>query len=154
MVKKMPIQTSGLTILPASDVDAVLDTLDPEVALFSQAAVFTSFSRPSPPPPTSSSPAAAPSVPGVQIPHRLAVQAEDMTMLFMPARAASEGGTACKIVSVPSGGEAEGLPASTVVMDEKTGRVKAVVNARKLTALRNACGEFAFAQISFISRLC
>ena len=65
-------------------------------------------------------------------------------MLFMPSRAADAGGTAIKIVSVPSGGGAEGLPATTLVMDETTGRVRGVVNARKLTALRNACGACTF----------
>jgi ornithine cyclodeaminase/alanine dehydrogenase-like protein (mu-crystallin family) len=62
-------------------------------------------------------------------------------MLFMPARNADAGGTACKIVSVPTAGGEDGLPGSTIIMDEESGKVRAVVNARKLTALRNACGE-------------
>lgn len=60
-------------------------------------------------------------------------------MLFMPARVNAT--TTIKIVSVPKAG-AEGLPATTLVMDEKTGRVVGVVNARKLTAVRNAAGEW------------
>lgn len=47
--------------------------------------------------------------------------------------------TAIKIVSVPTAG-GDGLPGTTLVMDEETGHVRAVVNARKLTALRNAAG--------------
>lgn len=62
----------------------------------------------------------------------------DQTMLFMPARVT--GTTSCKIVSVPRAG-ADGLPGSTIMMDEKSGKVKAIMNARRLTALRNAAGE-------------
>ena len=63
-------------------------------------------------------------------------------MLFMPSRAAQAGGTACKIVSVPTSAGDGGLPATTVLMDETSGKVRAVINARRLTALRNACGEW------------
>jgi hypothetical protein len=127
---------SSLTILSSSDVDSVLSSLDPELALASQSSVFTSFSRPPPPVCLAKS-----EVPDIQIPHRLTVLSPEMTMLFMPSRVGDAGGTGCKIVSVPSAG-GEGLPASTVVMDEKTGKVRAVINARKLTALRNACGVY------------
>lgn len=71
----------------------------------------------------------------------------DHTALFMPARLVSHlpppilQGTALKIVSVPrNSGDTRGLPASTIVLDESTGAVKAVLNARNLTALRNAAG--------------
>lgn len=59
-------------------------------------------------------------------------------MLFMPGRVDSK--TAIKIVSVPTSG-GEGLPGTTLIMDEVSGRVRAVVNARRLTAQRNAAGE-------------
>lgn len=59
-------------------------------------------------------------------------------MLFMPGRVNHQ--TAIKIVSVPKQG-GDGLPATTLVMDEKNGNVLAVINARRLTALRNAAGE-------------
>ena len=56
-------------------------------------------------------------------------------------------GTAMKVVSVPSASapdeiKQKGLPASTIVLDEITGEVKALVNASKLTALRNAAGTY------------
>jgi ornithine cyclodeaminase/alanine dehydrogenase-like protein (mu-crystallin family) len=140
MVKKPAPSPSSLTILSSSDVDSVLSSLDPELALASQSSVFTSFSRPPPPVCLAKS-----EVPDIQIPHRLTVLSPEMTMLFMPSRAGEAGGTGCKIVSVPSAG-GEGLPASTLVMDEKTGKVKAVINARKLTALRNACGGYQTSQ--------
>lgn len=80
-------------------------------------------------------------VPGVkklQLPLRHQLMSPEQTMLFMPARVT--GTTSCKIVSVPRAG-AEGLPGSTIMMDEKSGKVKAIMNARRLTALRNAAGE-------------
>ncbi|KAG6807215.1 hypothetical protein H0H93_001841, partial [Arthromyces matolae] len=44
-----------------------------------------------------------------------------------------------KAVCVPkSSNDTRGLPGSTIVMDEETGAVKALVNARSLTAYRNA----------------
>ena len=80
-------------------------------------------------------------------PHRTSIQMIDHTALFMPARLVSRSpppplqGTALKIVSVPkNSGDTRGLPASTIVLDESTGAVKAVLNARNLTALRNAAG--------------
>jgi len=78
-------------------------------------------------------------VPGIQLPLRHVLQSPEQSMLFMPGRVNSK--TAIKIVSVPKAGS-EGLPGTTLVMDEKSGRVRAVINARKLTALRNAAGEF------------
>lgn len=62
-------------------------------------------------------------------------------MLFMPGRVDRK--TAIKIVSVPTSG-GDGLPGTTLIMDEVSGRVRAVVNARRLTAQRNAAGESAF----------
>jgi ornithine cyclodeaminase/alanine dehydrogenase-like protein (mu-crystallin family) len=131
-----PTTSKSVTILTASDVDQILQTLDPETALASQREVFTSFSAPS----TSTSI----SVPPIQTPQRHVLTSENATTLFMPARVAQAGGTACKIVSVPKESGDEGLPASTIVMDENTGKIKALINARKLTALRNACGRLAY----------
>jgi ornithine cyclodeaminase len=51
------------------------------------------------------------------------------------------GGTAVKVVCVPAESDPRGLPGTTLVLDEVTGGVKAVVNARNLTALRNAAGS-------------
>lgn len=62
----------------------------------------------------------------------------------MPSRISSIG-TAIKVVSVPSADaplevREQGLPGSTFVFDEESGRVNGVVNASKLTAVRNAAG--------------
>lgn len=132
-VARVASAASGhIRILTGSQVDDVLASLDPEAAVASQQAVFAAFSaaRASP---ASTLPAA------IQTPQRLTLRSDDQTMLFMPSRAGPVG-TGCKIVSVPTGGGANGLPGTTVIMDEKTGKVKAIVNARKLTALRNAAG--------------
>ncbi|WWD22376.1 hypothetical protein CI109_106867 [Kwoniella shandongensis] len=129
-----------LRILTSSDVDSILTTLSPQTALASQASVFTSFSQTS-----SSSPSS--DIPSIQTPHRITIASEGTTTLFMPSRAptsTTENTTACKIVAVPNGGGGEGLPASTIIMDESSGRVKALINARKLTALRNAAGSALF----------
>jgi ornithine cyclodeaminase/alanine dehydrogenase-like protein (mu-crystallin family) len=78
---------------------------------------------------------------GLSSPHRTSVLTENHNVLFMPARIAGVG-TAIKVVGVPtSPSDTRGLPASTFVIDEGTGAVKAIVNARKLTALRNAAGK-------------
>ncbi|KAJ3899142.1 hypothetical protein F5879DRAFT_811416 [Lentinula edodes] len=75
------------------------------------------------------------------LPHRISIPMENHTALFMPARISTMG-TAIKVVSVPSSSDDKrGLPASTLVLDKHTGAVKAIVNARSLTALRNAAGS-------------
>lgn len=81
----------------------------------------------------------------IQIPHRTAIDMKSHTTLFMPARISSSRcaleGTSIKVVSVPrKEGDTHGLPATTLVLNEETGAVEAVVNARELTALRNAAG--------------
>lgn len=88
----------------------------------------------------------------VQVPHRTTIETNTHNILFMPARLAGHPtasgsdppltgqGTSIKIVSVPKKSDPRGLPGTTLVMDEITGSVKAVVNARTLTALRNAAG--------------
>lgn len=73
-------------------------------------------------------------------PVRSTIASELQTTLFMPARLLLDG-TAIKVVSVPSVPMPRGLPATTLVIDDSTGAVKAVVNARNLTALRNAAGS-------------
>ncbi|KIR30055.1 ornithine cyclodeaminase [Cryptococcus deuterogattii LA55] len=141
----------SLRILTGSQVDSILANLPLHPALESQANVFRAFTRQAEGV-TNDQQGAAP----IQTPHRLTVNSDEFSMLFMPSRAPTgttgqigQGGkeqttTACKIVSVPSAGSAEGLPASTIIMDEESGKVKALMNARKLTALRNACGSAVF----------
>ncbi|KZT66928.1 NAD(P)-binding protein [Daedalea quercina L-15889] len=78
-------------------------------------------------------------------PHRISVPVTNHTTLFMPSRI-EPFGTAVKVVSVPTSTapqsvKAAGLPGTTLVLDEISGSVKAVVNSRQLTALRNAAGS-------------
>ncbi|WVQ91417.1 hypothetical protein IAS59_005215 [Cryptococcus gattii] len=142
----------SLRILTGSQVDGILTKLPLHPALESQANVFRAFTRQAKGVTNDQQGAAA----SIQTPHRLTVNSDDFSMLFMPSRAPTattgqidqgekeQTTTACKIVSVPSAGSAEGLPASTIIMDEESGKVKALINARKLTALRNACGSAVF----------
>jgi ornithine cyclodeaminase/alanine dehydrogenase-like protein (mu-crystallin family) len=117
-----PAKGSSLTVLNASDVDQVIAQLDLELALESQQKVFTAFSKGSD---------------DIQVPHRSTLTTPSQSTLVMPSRAGELLG--CKFVGVPNEGS-DGLSGTTVVLDDKTGKVKGVVNARKLTALRNACG--------------
>ncbi|KAH9047228.1 NAD-P-binding protein [Lactarius hengduanensis] len=74
-------------------------------------------------------------------PQRTAIDMPEHRVLFMPARIADIG-TTIKVVSVPLlSGDTRGIPASTLVLDEKSGATKALVNARALTALRTAAGS-------------
>ncbi|WVQ76345.1 hypothetical protein IAR50_006010 [Cryptococcus sp. DSM 104548] len=133
----------SLRVISGAQVDSILETLSPQLALASQAKVFLGFTRQAK---EASYHGPAP----IQTPHRVTTNSSDFTMLFMPARAPVDTAeqeataTACKIVSVPSRGGPDGLPASTIVMDEVTGKAKSLINARKLTALRNACGSALF----------
>ena len=79
-------------------------------------------------------------------PHRASIDMSEHRALFMPARI-SDVGTSIKVVSAPLlSGDKRGIPGSTLVLDEKTGATKAIINARSLTALRTAAGT------SFLSR--
>ena len=76
-----------------------------------------------------------------QAPHRSTISSETYTTLFMPSRIESIPTTCVKVVAVPKQAGSDGLPATTLVMNETTGSLDAVVNARSLTALRTAAGE-------------
>ena len=90
----------------------------------------------------------------VSMPPRIVIPTRHHTALFMPAHIENKtsteasdpstalGGTAVKVVCVPAESDPRGLPGTTLVLDEVTGGVKAVVNARNLTALRNAAGPY------------
>lgn len=82
------------------------------------------------------------------------------TTLVMPSSVANYG-TTVKLVSLPNLAPtpapavapmhtSRGLPATTVVVDERTGAVKAVVNSRALN-IRTALGEFSF--LFFFSKI-
>ncbi|KXN83257.1 Ketimine reductase mu-crystallin [Leucoagaricus sp. SymC.cos] len=128
----------SLLILSAADVRQVVSSFDTNFLQDLMARVFTSISR-----------AEVNSTSGeasIQAPHRTAINMASHTTLFMPARIpdprSSLEGTSIKVVSVPRRqGDVRGLPATTLVMNEDTGAVDAVVNARELTALRNAAGS-------------
>lgn len=112
-----------MLVLSSADVDALVAEISPDELSQLMADVFRRVSENS----------------GVDMPHRLSVRTESHNTLFMPSRVDTYG-TAVKIVSVPTSGGLNGIPGTTLVMDEASGGVKAVVNARKLTAIRNAAG--------------
>ena len=112
-----------MLVLSSADVDALVAEISPDELCQLMAVVFKRVSENS----------------GLDMPHRLSVRTESHDTLFMPSRLDTYG-TAIKIVSVPISGGSNGLPATTLVMDEASGGVKAVVNTRNLTAIRTAAG--------------
>lgn len=112
-----------MLVLSHADVDALIADIPPNELSQLMADVFRRFSEHS----------------GIQMPPRSSVQTNTHTTLFMPSRVDPHG-TAVKVVSVPTRGGPSGLPATTLVMDEVSGGVKAVVNSRNLTAIRTAAG--------------
>jgi len=77
---------------------------------------------------------------GFDAPLRESITMAQHKTLFMPAQVQGLG-TSIKVVSIPRDSANQGgLPASTLVLDEGTGGVRAIVNARQLTALRTAAG--------------
>ncbi|KAL1700648.1 hypothetical protein EV121DRAFT_213802 [Schizophyllum commune] len=120
----------SLLVLSAADVEKATASMSPDELQILMASVFRTLSR------------------GDRwlssTPHRTSISMSQHTTLFMPARIATDAltGTTVKVVSVPSSpGDTRGLPGSTLVLDEDTGAVKAIVNSRSLTALRNAAGS-------------
>ncbi|OSC98628.1 NAD-P-binding protein, partial [Trametes coccinea BRFM310] len=126
----------SLLVLSAADVAKVTATFSPDELVSLMANVFSKLSE---------------RRREIIQPHRVSVGMQHHTSLFMPCRMCSTG-TTMKVVSVPMSDapkevKEKGLPATTIVMDEQCGRVKAVVNARRLTALRNAAGSLLSARI-------
>ncbi|TFK98300.1 hypothetical protein BDV98DRAFT_512454 [Pterulicium gracile] len=85
-------------------------------------------------------------------PARLVRPSVSYTALFMPGwlpeesqevRSENGGSMGIKVVCVPSASnkKANGLPATTLLLDKTTGAVDAVVNAGALTAVRNTAGS-------------
>ena len=131
----------SLLVLSSSDVDAITATFSTQDLQLLMAEVFALVSSKDP------------SQRRVSMPPRIVIPTLHHTALFMPAHIESKtstdpkpvfalGGTAVKVVCVPAESDPRGLPATTLVLDEVTGAVKAVVNARNLTALRNAAGLY------------
>ncbi|KAH8829256.1 hypothetical protein DL96DRAFT_1668795 [Flagelloscypha sp. PMI_526] len=124
----------SLLVLSQNDVEKIIQSFSSDFLVSLMARVFRLVSQPQEDPPTYFNPA------------RLSFPTSAHTTLFMPARIAFGpsylAGTTCKIVSVPrSPMDQGGLPGSTLVLDETSGAVKAIVNSRSLTALRNAAGS-------------
>ncbi|TFK66063.1 NAD(P)-binding protein [Pluteus cervinus] len=129
-----PFTTMSLLVLTAKDVEKLIASFDPEELVELMKQVFITLSSQTKDDPQ----------PKIYQPQRLLVPTANHTALFMPARWADStvGGTSIKTVCVPRSKEdSRGIPGSTLVLDEETGVVKAVVNARSLTALRNAAGS-------------
>jgi ornithine cyclodeaminase/alanine dehydrogenase-like protein (mu-crystallin family) len=128
----------SLLVLSLSDVEAITSTFSPQDLQLLMADVFALIS----------------SKGHVSMPPRIVIPTLHHTALFMPAHIGSTdlnisnpvfalgGNTAVKVVCVPAESDPRGLPGTTLVLDEVTGGVKAVVNARNLTALRNAAGPY------------
>ena len=112
-----------MLVLSSADVDTLLADVSPDELTQLMGSVFKRVSERS----------------GVDMLHRLSIQTKFHNTLFMPSRVDTYG-TAVKIVSVPTSEGSGGIPATTLVMDETSGGVKAVVNARNLTAIRTAAG--------------
>lgn len=127
----------SLRVISAKDVAQITATFSPQELADLMAQVFHSLST--------SEKASNGSVVGIHQPHRISVPVTNHTALFMPSRI-EPFGTAIKVVSVPTAAapqhiKAAGLPGTTLVLDESSGAARAVVNARQLTALRNAAGK-------------
>ena len=133
----------SLLVLSLGDVDAITSTFSPQDLQLLMADVFALISSKSPRQRV------------CMMPPRIVIPTHHHTALFMPAHIGSTtdldisnspifalGGTAIKVVCVPAESDPRGLPGTTLVLDEVTGGVKAVVNARNLTALRNAAGQY------------
>ncbi|KDN51419.1 NAD(P)-binding protein [Tilletiaria anomala UBC 951] len=122
----------SVTVYSKSQVDAVLLQLSrqPSTLLGNQAEVFYQVSAAAKQPDLAQC---------MQIPQRLAINAPNHHMLFMPARALDT--TAIKIVSVPKDGIPGGIPGTTLLFDDETGVLKAVMDASSLTAARTAAGS-------------
>ncbi|KIO25712.1 hypothetical protein M407DRAFT_8268 [Tulasnella calospora MUT 4182] len=127
--------TMSIHILSSSDVGSLTEDISPTKVINLMSKVFVDLSNGG---------SSGQTEPGIQSPERTSIQTPHQTILFMPSYWLSAG-TAIKIVSVPKHSNRsqrpEGLPATTAVVNAETGCVEAIVNARTLTALRNAAGS-------------
>ncbi|KAI5117243.1 hypothetical protein M0805_001561 [Coniferiporia weirii] len=116
----------SLFVLTENDVSAISTTFAPNMLMSLMAFVFVKLH----------------SRKQVALPQRTTINTDTYSALFMPARVGGYG-TVVKVVSIQKqmGSIREGISATTLVLDEQTGAVRAVVNARSLTALRTAAGS-------------
>lgn len=123
----------SILILSASDIDKLLSQGDLKVANQIVDLMETTFGK------YTQGQKDAQKALEAQSPQRISVSTETHKVLFMPSRL--EQTTSIKIVSVPTKDGLSGLPATILVIDEKTGGVQAVMNADSLTAVRTAAGS-------------
>ncbi|KLO06967.1 NAD-binding protein [Schizopora paradoxa] len=121
----------SLLVVSDDDVSRITEKLTPHVLMALMALVFVRSSESAKKNGETSS--------QVVTPLRSVINTPEYTALFMPAHM-REFGTSIKVVSVPRSSR-DGLPGSTLVLDEHTGAVEAIVNAKGLTALRTAAGS-------------
>ncbi|CEP08075.1 hypothetical protein [Parasitella parasitica] len=123
----------SILILSANDINALLSQGDPEAANQIVDLMEATFSK------YTQGQKVAQKAQEAQSPQRIGVSTETHKVLFMPSRL--DHTTSIKIVSVPTKEGLSGLPATILVIDEKTGGVEAVMNADALTAVRTAAGS-------------
>ncbi|KAF8966093.1 hypothetical protein BDZ97DRAFT_1903872 [Flammula alnicola] len=137
----------SLLVLSGADVDLLASSLSPEDLQLLMAQVFGRLSAHSS---ISSSISGQGQGIGIFMPPRITIPTATIPPCSCQLESDPRGALAS---SDPSQGLAligdtaiksdpRGLPATTLILDEITGATKAVVNARKLTALRNAAGLY------------
>ncbi|OCB84065.1 NAD-binding protein [Sanghuangporus baumii] len=119
-----------LAVFSAQDVELATSAISPELLVALMGRVFNRFH----------------SQDRISLPHRTSITTDAYSVLFMPARI-DDFGTTIKTVSVPGPNSGDGVQATTLLLDEETGAVKAIVNATSLTALRNAAGSVLATQL-------
>ncbi|KAG9069118.1 hypothetical protein KI688_010013 [Linnemannia hyalina] len=118
-------------VLSLEHVAAVLKDIDIEDILTSQAQAFHAYSANE-----------------TQTPQRSTLQTPYHKTLTMPSRIDTLTSTV-KIVSVPKTDSKDGLPGVTIVLDNKSGEPRGLVNARLLTAVRTAAGSALATRVIF-----
>ncbi|EPQ29549.1 uncharacterized protein PFL1_02768 [Pseudozyma flocculosa PF-1] len=132
----MDLADDKVLIVSGKDISTLSLEIPLSSILSNQADVFRMLSLPS---------AAIAPQDAAQCPPRIGINAPHHTVLFMPA--SSEGTTSVKCVSVPKpseplpAGVPGGIPGTTLLFHTKSSRVRAVVNAAELTAIRTAAGS-------------
>ncbi|KAF9438311.1 hypothetical protein BGZ76_008699 [Entomortierella beljakovae] len=110
-------------VVSFEQVGSILEEMNPEDILASQAKAFNAYSAKE-----------------TQTPNRSTLGSQGFTTLVMPSRIDSVA-SVIKIVSIPKGDSKNGLPGSSLVLDNETSEPRGLVNARLLTAVRTAAGS-------------
>ncbi|CAO1634051.1 unnamed protein product [Sympodiomycopsis kandeliae] len=121
-------------LLSGSVISQILDEIPLERLLSSQREAFETFSR-------DGEDNASKARQGWEAPLRSSVSTSNHTHLFMPGRIQES--VSIKCVAVPFSNRPDippGLPGTGLVFDEKSAKVKAILNQSKLTAVRTAIG--------------